>query len=259
MRLSIEAILDYWISEPTDILLAIEAAPLDDQRLIEDQLVIDGAGTLTTLPAEEGIGRRTWMEGEGRWIARYTAIVDVERAPPALETLGAVPRHSLPSETVRYLWPSRYCESDRLEAFVTREFGALEGGAKIAAMADWVHAWLAYCPGSTDETTTALDVLSAREGVCRDYAHLLVSMARASGIPARCVSAYAWQLNPPDFHAVVEVWLDGAWHLVDPTRLAPVEGLVRIGVGRDAVDIAFMTAFGTAELNEQRVSVSRLD
>ena len=84
-------------------------------------------------------------------------------------------------------------------------------------------------------------------------------MARASGIPARCVSAYAWQLNPPDFHAVVEVWLDGAWHLVDPTRLAPVEGLVRIGVGRDAVDIAFMTAFGTAELNEQRVSVSRLD
>ena len=103
-----------------------------------------------------------------------------------------------------------------------------------------------YVPGSSDTETTAADAFVSRQGVCRDYAHLLASFARAAGIPARLVSAYAWRLEPPDFHAVVEVWLDGGWHLVDPTGLAPIEGMARIAVGRDATDIAFMTIFGEA-------------
>jgi len=77
-------------------------------------------------------------------------------------------------------------------------------------------------------------------------------------MPARMVSAYAWTLDPPDFHAVVEVYLDGGWYLVDPTGLAPVEGLVRIGVGRDATDISFMTIFGSATMKRQQVLVERL-
>ena len=67
-------------------------------------------------------------------------------------------------------------------------------------------------PGSSDATTTAVDAFVSRHGVCRDFAHLMASFARAAGIPARLVSAYAWRLEPPDFHAVVEVWLDGGWH-----------------------------------------------
>ena len=86
----------------------------------------------------------------------------------------------------------------------------------------------------------------------------MASFARAAGIPARLVSAYAWRLDPPDFHAVVEVWLDGAWHLVDATRLAPLEGLVRIAVGRDATDIAFMTIFGEAIMQRQSVTVTQV-
>jgi transglutaminase-like putative cysteine protease len=87
----------------------------------------------------------------------------------------------------------------------------------------------------------------------------MASLARADGIPARTVSAYAWGLEPPDFHAVVEVWLDDAWHLVDATKLAATEGMVRTAVGRDATDIAFMTVFGSAQLNFQEVRVTRLD
>ena len=90
------------------------------------------------------------------------------------------------------------------------------------------------------------------------FAHLLISFVRAAGVPARMVSAYAWQFQPPDFHAVVEVWLDGDWYLVDPTRLAPLDGLVRIAMGRDATDIAFMSIFGTAELKAQSVSISAI-
>jgi transglutaminase-like putative cysteine protease len=87
----------------------------------------------------------------------------------------------------------------------------------------------------------------------------MISFARALDMPARMVSAYAWRLDPPDFHAVVEVYLDGGWYLIDPTGLAPVDGLVRIAVGRDATDISFMTIFGSATLNFQSVSVERID
>jgi transglutaminase-like putative cysteine protease len=84
-------------------------------------------------------------------------------------------------------------------------------------------------------------------------------MARAANIPARMVGAYAWQLKPQDFHAVVEVWLEGDWHLIDATGLAPVEGIVRIGVGRDATDISFLTVFGQAQFIAQQVRVEQIE
>jgi transglutaminase-like putative cysteine protease len=125
-------------------------------------------------------------------------------------------------------------------------------------MTDWIGREMAYVPGSTSGETSAADAFVARQGVCRDYAHLMASFARAAGIPARLVSGYALGLKPPDFHALVEVWLDGGWHLVDATCLAPTANVARIGVGRDATDIAFMTIFGTAELIEQSVTVTRI-
>ena len=114
-------------------------------------------------------------------------------------------------------------------------------------------------PERQQGTTTALDTFASREGVCRDYAHLLVALARAAEIPARCVAAYAPDVTPPDFHAVAELWLDGGWHLVDATGMASPAEIARICVGRDATDIAFMTVFGTAQLIAQRVRVDRLD
>ena len=92
-------------------------------------------------------------------------------------------------------------------------------------MADWIHDRLDYRPGSSDTTTTAADVFVSRCGVCRDYAHLLAAFARAGGVPSRLVSAYGWKVDPPDFHALVEVWLGEAWHLVDPSRR--LEGVLR--------------------------------
>jgi transglutaminase-like putative cysteine protease len=165
----------------------------------------------------------------------------------------------LPAEVIPYLWPSRYCEADRFEAFVRREFPGPSSGATVRAMAHWIYEHVDYTLGSSDASTTAVDVFVTRQGVCRDFAHLMASFARALGVPARLVSAYAWDLDPPDFHAVVEVWLDGGWYLVDATELAPLDGLVRIAVGRDATDIAFMTIFGNAALCSQAISVTRID
>jgi transglutaminase-like putative cysteine protease len=260
MRLNIQVELDYFFSCATDVLLAIEVAQTADQRLVEDLLRIGGAGPLRPIAGEEGVGRRTWLTGEGPFHASYRATVDVERAAGPIDGLGIEARRDLPSEVIPYLWPSRYCESDRFEGFVERKFGAIAGGAKVAAMADWIHREIDYTIGSSDANTTAADAFVARQGVCRDYAHLLASFARAAGVPARLVSAYALKLEPPDFHAVVEVWLGDAWRLVDATRLAPLDGIVRICVGRDATDIAFMTSFdGVATMNQQKVEVSSTD
>jgi len=259
MRLTIEVELDYHFEAPTDVLLTIEAADLPDQHLVEDRLTVNGSGPLRPIEGEDNIGRRTWMRAEGPFLAIYRAIFDVERTAPAIEALPISLPSNLPAEVVPYLWPSRYCESDRFEAFVEREFGEIEGGAKLTAMANWIWDHLDYLPGTSDATTTAVDAFVSRHGVCRDYAHLMAAFARAASVPARLVSAYALHLHPPDFHALVEVWLEGRWHLIDATRMAPLDGIVRICVGRDATDIAFMTSFGPAEMNDQSVTVARTD
>lgn len=259
MRLSIDALLDYQLTVPADLLFAVEAAQMADQRLVEDRLVIDGVEPLVPIVGEEGIGRRTWTRGAGRVTARYTAIVDVERLVTNIADLPADDLRLLPPLVVPYLFPSRYCEADRLHALVARDYAGLHGGAKVAAMASWIGGTLDYLPGASDAATTAVDTFVSRQGVCRDYAHLLIAMVRAADIPARMVAGYAWNLNPPDFHALVEVWLDGGWHLVDPTGLASTDAVVRIGVGRDATDVSFLTIFGEATLIEQRVTVERID
>jgi transglutaminase-like putative cysteine protease len=259
MRLRVGATLAYYMPRAADVLLAIEAAPMAEQRLIDDKLVVGGVGSLKTVPGDDGIGRRTWACAEGDFRAEYFGIFEVDRQPEPLLALCAGPRPDLPAEVIPYIWPSRFCESDRFVSFVARTFGHLDGGARVHAMAEWIRTNIDYRIGSSNEKTSAVDTFIAREGVCRDFSHVMAAFARAAGIPARLVSAYAWKLDPPDFHAVVDVWLCGRWRLVDASGLAPVEGLVRIAVGRDATDISFMTIFGMAELRDQKVQVERLD
>ena len=257
MRVAIEAILDYEFPEPTEVLLAVEAAALPDQKIVEQTHVIDNAGPLTNRFGGSGIGRRTWTRtGTGRMLSRYRSVVDVVRPPADLTRLSRSPLPSLPEDVLPFIWPSRYCEADRFVSFVSAQFGGLDGGPLVQALVDWVRTHLSYVSGSSTGATTAADTFLARQGVCRDYAHLTAALIRSRDIPARLVSVYALGLSPPDFHAVVEVWLDGAWHIVDATGLAPVETMVRIAVGRDATDIAFMTVFGSATMNAQSITVA---
>ena len=133
------------------------------------------------------------------------------------------------------------------------------------AIHDWIAGNFTYEPGSSTATTTGLDSFIERRGICRDYAHVLVMLARASGIPARFVSCFAPDVTPQDFHAVAEVFLSdpstpggGAWFLVDATGMAKPGEIVKIGVGRDAADVSFMTSFGATEFIEKSVTVARV-
>ncbi len=143
-----------------------------------------------------------------------------------------------------YRLPSRYCPSDLVGGFAGAELaGGTEAETARRVMA-WIHERTAYAPGTTGATDDALTPLHTASGVCRDFAHLGVTLCRALGMPARYVSVYAPGLDPMDAHAVVEVAVDGTWRVFDPTRLAPRGSMVRIGTGRDAADVALTTPLG---------------
>ena len=129
----------------------------------------------------------------------------------------------------------------------------------MTAICNWIHDNLEYLPGSSHGTTSAVDTIIDHAGVCRDFAHLGITMCRAMDIPARYVSSYAFRLDPPDFHATFEAFLGGRWYLFDATRKAALDGLIRIGVGRDAAEVSFSSFFGKAESDEMKVSISSTD
>lgn len=258
MRLKIDVELDYAVPEPADVLLQVEAAVVAGQVIEAEELIVWADQPIRAVPGEDGIGQRCWVRAAGSLRAQYRATVAVTRSPVALDTLGTTAPRDLPGALTGYLLPSRYCQSDRFEGFVQRRFVGLTGGALAAALTGWVTGALTYEGTESTGSTTALDTFAMRSGVCRDYAHLLVALARAGEIPARCVSAYASGVDPPDFHAVAELWLDGSWHLVDATGMARAEELAVVAVGRDATDIAFMTVWGRAQLQRQTVRVKRL-
>lgn len=148
------------------------------------------------------------------------------------------------AELLRYLRPSRYAESDSLAPTAHAEFDGLVGADLLAAVSSWVGTHLAYVPGSSLPTDGAVRTLLARRGVCRDYAHLVVALLRSLDVPARLVAVYAPGLDPMDFHAVAEAYVEGDWYVVDATTLAPRSSLVRIATGRDAADTAFLSIYG---------------
>lgn len=259
MRLKIEAQLDYATQDLRTILLQIEAAEnVADQTVVESALDINDVQSHVRVPADEGVGTRSWIEVRDRFTCTYRATVDILRPQVDLGLLAQVALPDLPGEVVKFLLPSRFCPSDKFGTFVENEFGSLAGGARVKAMRDWIEQNLSYVPGSSDAETTVIDTFIKRQGICRDYAHLMTTLARASNIPARAVCVYAPDVTPPDFHAVAEVYLDGAWYLVDGTGMAPPETMVRVGVGRDAADIAFLSIYGPNELKRQTVSVKRV-
>jgi len=256
MKIAITTELDYLFSTESDVLLQLEAAPLPDQIIETAHIDISATPHFARVPGHQGIGDRIWLRVDGgRLTVSYTATIAIERRLVDCAPLSACPPHLLPGDTIEYLMPSRYCPSDQFQNFVEAEFGDLTGGTRVTALRNWVAEHFTYQSGVSDASTTALESFVMRQGVCRDYAHVLISLVRASGIPARFASVYAPGVEPQDFHAVAEVYLDGGWHLLDATGMATPDTIAVIGVGRDAADVSFLTSYGFAELCRQSVSV----
>ncbi len=149
------------------------------------------------------------------------------------------------ADRVRYLRPTRYCPHDQVLGFAAREFDASGGdAATVNSIVEWINNRVLYEPGVTDADDDALHPMLTGQGVCRDFAHLGVTLSRALGIPARYASVYAPGLEPMDAHAVFEAAIDGRWRVFDATRLAPRASMVRIATGGDAADAAVVMPLG---------------
>jgi transglutaminase-like putative cysteine protease len=262
MTIAIETHLVMRTDAPTDILLQYEAAAIPEQVILTTSSEQGKALHCARIAADEDIGARFWLRLDGQFELHYRAEVQVQRVTADLVTLPSLPPHLLPADTVKYLFDSRYCQGDSFQSYATSKFGDASGGAQIDAMRQWINETIAYEPGSSNAETSARDTIIDRKGVCRDFAHVLITLARASGIPARYVAVYGPQVEPADFHAIAEVFLadpttaeGGAWYPVDATGMVTARDAIKIGVGRDAADVSFLTSFGTCDLVEKSVRV----
>lgn len=236
MDRSVSCRFDATIDGTADIVLSVAVAA-DASLAAEDLTVTLDRAQVVVQEVVDQHGTRLHVAravGPGRLDVAYTASVAGTASAMVIDDV----------DLIRYTRPSRYCESDRLAPFARAEFGGLKGQELLDAVSSWVGMRLVYISGSSRPTDGAVATLLAGQGVCRDYAHLVVAILRACDHPARLASVYAPGLQPMDFHAVAEAYVDGRWEVVDATCLAPRTSMVRIATGRDAADTAFLTSTG---------------
>ncbi|MFU8945735.1 transglutaminase-like domain-containing protein [Mycetocola zhadangensis] len=245
MQRTVSTHLEFDLAGTCDVLLAVAVAA--GTPILTETVSLSSNGNPVQpieLADRHGTRLHRFTGSPGRVELHYHAVVAGIRPVERANTL----------DLLHYLRPSRYVESDRLRSTARRLFGSLSGQALVHAVTGFVFDRLSYVPGASGPADSAVSTLESRRGVCRDYAHLVIALLRAVDIPARMASAYAPGLKPMDFHALAEAWVDGAWQVVDATRLAPRQSLVRIATGRDASDIAFLTNhFGGLTLSRVEV------
>jgi transglutaminase-like putative cysteine protease len=215
--------------------------------------------------------RSTFMPGRNE--IRHDALVAVSSIPDSREILGnLVPVGQLQHELLRYTLPSRYCDSDKLMNFAWNQFGQVpQGLPRVQAICDWVHNNIEYRQLSGRPDLSASEVIARRYGVCRDFAHAAIALCRTFNLPVRYVTGHLPDIgcvdpgSPMDFHAYFEVYLGQEWFTFDARYNVPRIGRVKLAHGADAVDGAFATIYGEANLayfevwayqvNPQQVSV----
>ncbi|MEG0053322.1 MAG: transglutaminase family protein [Comamonas sp.] len=252
IRLQLRLTLAYTVLAPgADFFFYLHAARTPHQQVPSEQLTISPAGASWDIQHSQNVGQRCLRlrAPPGPLTVHYQATVDIQHHLANPAQIPEVPVHQLPLDVLHYIYPSRYCQSDRLSNFAVGLFGHLpQGYLRAQAICDWVRQHVSFRSNSSVGTTAAVDTLVERVGVCRDFAHLMIALCRASNLPARFVTGTDYGANPalgpPDFHAYVEVYLGDRWYLFDPSGTAIPMGMMRLATGRDAADVAFATIFG---------------
>ncbi|MDP1933114.1 MAG: transglutaminase family protein [Gammaproteobacteria bacterium] len=251
IRINLQLELNYQIDQHgADFIFNIHAAQTRHQLVSNENLYLSQPLT-PHIHTDSSTGNRCMrlraLPGDLK--VQYSATIDLDHHRAAPSQIFEVPVHRLPPEVLTYLYPSRYCESDRLGRLVTKEFGSLwQGYGRVQAIKDWVNRNVMFTSNTSNSNTSALDTLIDQVGVCRDFAHVMIALCRAVNIPARMTTGTDFgadpSLGPHDFHAYVEAYLDNRWYIFDPSGTAIPMAFVRFATGRDAADVAFATIFG---------------
>lgn len=262
MRIRAGFTLGYACVQPTPMLLALNIHPSRRADLLTDQILtfdpptpyreyIDGFGN--------SCGRIVAPTGK---IAISTSFEIADSGEPDRVVPDAVQHEigDLPDEIIVFLLGSRYCDTDRLSEFAWRQFGATPPGwARVQAICDFVHGHISFGYQHANAQRTAYDGFIERKGVCRDFAHLAVTLCRCMNIPARYCTGYLGDIGVPpdpapmDFSAWFQAYLSGGWHTFDARHNKPRIGRILMAVGRDATDVALTTSFGLTQLEIFRV------
>ncbi len=262
MKFKVSSELEYQLNNPATFLFALRCIETGGQKILSESLTTNPSIGVEDFHIESGMNRfsRIRTEKPGPFSVRYEAEMEILHKFFPVDEIPTNGTFEMRPEGIPFLFPSRYCQSDILRQEATELFGNIEGSYQIAAaISDWIFENVDYVSGSSGETSSAVDTFKDKKGVCRDFAHLGITFCRAMNIPARYATVYAYQLDPPDFHACFEVFIDGWWYFFDATRLAPLNGLVRIATGGDAADAAVGTIFGDPILQKSIVSCEYLE
>lgn len=257
MKFNIASELNYQVTGASTLLLNIHALRTPAQAVLEETLTIDPYLKAEELNSTHGENRfvRIEVPEAAEVKISYKATVDNSFTLANHSREKVVPISAMDPSIFPYLFPSRYCQSDKLFRFANSKFGKIKHSFdKVAAITDWIHTNVEYLSGASNSSTSAFDTVTGQAGVCRDFAHLGIALCRTLSIPARYFTGYAYRLVPQDFHACFEAYLGGDWVIFDATKLAPLNGMVKIATGRDAADTAIANLYGDIFCNSIAVS-----
>jgi transglutaminase-like putative cysteine protease len=261
IRFDLSITLDYNVLVPSDFVFIIQPANTPYQRVTWERLVTEPAVNVTEEPHGSPVNRHLRVRVEpGPFKLRYDAIVDLVHHFALPADLREVPIAELPASVLQYIYPSRYCQSDRLMDVARSEFGSMAPGyERVEAIRKWVQSRTKFQVGSSHPGTSALETYQCGAGVCRDFGHLMIGICRALNIPARLATGIDYgadpSMGPTDFHCYVEAYLGDRWYMFDPSGISPRMGLLRIATGRDASEVAFATIFGTLQWTMPLISI----
>ncbi|MXV15707.1 transglutaminase-like domain-containing protein [Hufsiella ginkgonis] len=262
MKFEIAADMEYGVTGKGTIILNIHALRSPNQAVLFETFSVEPYVRTEELTSAHGENRFIRLDIPKKADLRisYKATVDTSHKITDHRKQKPVPVARLEPSVFPYLYPSRYCQSDKLYRLANNKFGHIRNPyVQVVKLTEWIHRNVEYLSGSTNSQTSAYDTVTEQAGVCRDFAHLGIALCRALSIPARYFTGYSYKLVPQDFHACFEAYLGGDWVLFDATKLAPLNGMVKIATGRDAADTAIANIFGNITGGYIQVSCNAID
>lgn len=257
MKFDVRTEMEYSARSPGTLILNIHALRTPHQTVISETFTIEPYTKVEELISPNSENRLMRFEiYEGTSIkVSYNATVDNFCEIKDYGVLEEIPVAKMDPAILPYLYPSRYCQSDKLYRLAGNLFGHIVNPfEKVVALTEWIHQNVQYLSGTTNSQTSAYDTVTEQAGVCRDFAHLGIALCRALTIPARYFTGYAYRLKPADFHACFEAYIGSEWVLFDATKLVPLNGLIKIASGRDAADTAIANILGDVKFTSMLVS-----
>ncbi len=256
MRLKVDCLLEYNARFETPFILLLRLHGGLSQTVVFESLEMTPQVPMTEYVDHYGNYCHRFIAPEGKFSISTSALVETEAFAETDTNANFTLIQHLPDDTLIYLLPSRFCESDKLnwKAFeIVQDY--MNGYQMVEAIRQWVYAHIKYEYNHSTSSTSALDTLSAQHGVCRDMSHLAIALCRSINIPARFVTGYLYQLKPMDMHAWFEAYLNDRWYAFDATQPFVTGGRVILAYGRDAADVATATYFGDIQLENMNVVV----